>query len=126
MKTNFKIRKSKIHGLGIFARKDFKKGEVVFAWIDNAKLLSKKEFQELPKKKFKYICHIGNKKFLLEKPFKYINHSCVPNLKKIRSGVDVAKRGIKKGEELTSKYFHDLIKYEFLKCNCGNKNCKFI
>lgn len=41
MENNIVVRKSKIHNNGIFANKDFKKGDVVLKW--NPKQLKKSE-----------------------------------------------------------------------------------
>lgn len=45
MLKDISIKKSKIHGKGVFAKRDFKKGEVVLKW--HPKKLTKKQVNEL-------------------------------------------------------------------------------
>lgn len=109
------IKKSKIQGKGIFANKDFKKGEVVLKW--NPKKLTIKEVNKLTEKQKHYLEKEGNDYFLMQSPEKYVNRSCDANTT-IRNQCDVAIRNIKKGEEITSDYENNNFK-----CKCGAKNC---
>jgi SET domain-containing protein len=89
------VAKSKIHGIGIFANRDIKKLEVINHDIENEHGL---------------------------------NHSCEANTVHIgthRDSRDVAKRDIKKGEELTTNYINNtMIKGSIgFKCRCGSKRC---
>jgi len=43
---NIIVKKSKIHGRGVFANKDFKKNEIVIKW-DISHLISRNEFENL-------------------------------------------------------------------------------
>ncbi len=51
------IKKSKIEGLGVFANRNFKKGETVLKW--HPKKLSKKDIKKLSKKDKNYIAKYG-------------------------------------------------------------------
>lgn len=99
------IKKSKIgqfdNGKGVFADRDFKKGEVVIKY--NLKLLTKKESEDLheDEKEFTHT-HYG-KIYLYREPERYINHSPNPNtIQDLKNKCDIAKRNIKKGEEITT------------------------
>lgn len=110
------VKKSKIQGKGVFANKDFKKGEIVLRW--SPKMITKEEAGILNIKQKHYLYLEKNKYFLMQLPEKYVNRSCNANTipKKL---CDVAVRNIKKGEEITSNYNN-----VSFKCKCGFKNCK--
>ena len=98
MKKPYSFRKSKIHGVGTFAAKDFKRGTI------------------LP-----VLFTLYSREYLNSKKFGGYNHSCKPNIK-INAAKDYLDRGnlairnIKAGEELTVSYGSD----HFLEgqCNC--------
>jgi len=126
MSTNVVVKKSKIHGKGVFAARDFKKGEVVINWADCSETLAKKEMHALPAAKKKYVSYLGRGKYVLFKsPGKFVNHSCEANTKAI-NGRDVAVRNIRKGEEITANYIEEKGPGLSMRCNCGSKNCRGI
>ena len=99
------VRKSKIgqfsDGLGVFANRDFKKGEVVVKY--DLKLLTKKEFETLPEKEKQFTHVHWNQIYLYPSPARYVNHSDNPNtIQNLKEGYDVASRNIHKGEEITT------------------------
>lgn len=118
---NVIVKKSKIHGKGVFALRDFKKGETVLEW--NLKPLKKSEVAFLPLSKKKRVMHINKKYFLMLSPGRYVNHSCEAN-SKIKNMSDVAIRNIKKGEEITSRYKKAFAGGINFKCDCKGKKCK--
>ena len=120
---NLILKKSKIQGLGVFAGKDFKRNEIVIKW-DTSNQLTKKQFDALDEKGRKYIANVDGKFIVQQAPAKYVNHSCNPNTY-VRNFCDVAKRDIKKGEEITSDYGEDTEGFT-MKCNCGSKDCRKI
>ena len=109
------IKKSKIKGKGVFAGRDFKKGEVVLKW--NPKILTKPEANKLTIKQKHYLYREKNEYFLMQSPEKYINHSCDTNTV-AKNKSDIAIRSIRKGEEITSSYPNISFK-----CKCGSKKC---
>ena len=114
------IKKSKIQGRGVFANRNFKKGEVVLRW--KPKALKASEAKKLPIKKRHYIYKTSEGKYsLMQPPEKYINHSCDANTT-VRNYYDVATRDIKKGEEITSDYAREGSSTSFI-CNCDSKIC---
>ena len=99
------IKKSKIgqfdNGKGVFANRNFKNGEVVIKY--NLKPLTKKEFENLSENEKEFThTHYGTI-YLYPKPERYVNHSSHPNtIQDLKKKWDIAKRDIKKGEEITT------------------------
>lgn len=121
------VKESKIHGKGVFANRDFKKGEVVIKY--NLKPLTKEEFENLPEKEKHYTDFHDGSYWLFQIPERYVNHSCDANTKQVINQeikCDVAIRDIKKGEEITADYSKENVPGLNMKCNCGSKNCKGI
>jgi SET domain-containing protein len=120
-KTDIIVKKSKIHKKGVFANRDFKKGEVVLKW--KPKILRKSEIKKLSAEEKHYVYQDENTNyFLMQIPEKYVNHSCDANTK-VGNQCDITIRDIKKGEEITSDYGEEGSFISF-KCECGSKNCR--
>jgi len=113
------VKKSNIDKQGVFALKDFKKGEVVLKW--SPKTLKKSEIDKLPEKDKHYVQKSGKKYFLMQAPEKFVNHSCNPNTE-TKNCCDVTLTDIKKGEEITSDYGKGGAMS--FRCKCGSENCK--
>lgn len=119
------VGQSKINGRGIFAGEDIPKGEVAFILKGQIIRLSPRTKEE----SMKFPDAIGMKEGIWldpVPPFKYINHSCEPNLGMKDETSFVALRDIREGEELTFDYSiseHSLWEME---CNCGSKDCRKI
>ncbi len=121
---NVIIKKSKIHGKGVFANRDFRKGETVIKW-DLSAILTKEEVDKLPKKEKRYASILKDDKYILHQtPARYVNHSCDPNTY-TKNTKDVASRDISKGEEITTDYSFE-VPGLYMKCNCGTKKCRGI
>lgn len=116
------VKKSKISGKGVFALRDFKKGEIILKW--NPKPLKKSEIESLLPREKTYVVHLGKKYFLMQAPERYVNHSCGANTT-VKDNSDVAIRKIKKGEEITSDYIKTSGGSSF-ECKCGSKKCRKI
>ena len=117
------VKKSKIHGKGVFANRDFKKGEVVIKY--NLKPLSKQEFDNLPESEKHFTSKEGDKYWLFSTPERYVNHSCEPNTNpNIKDKFDFAIKDIKKGDEILADYTKDNVPGLNMKCSCGSKKCK--
>lgn len=118
------VKPSPIDGKGIFANRDYKKGEIVLKW-DLRYLLTKRELNEVKKKGKNYTIRVNNKCYLLQSPERYMNHSCEANTK-TENGCDIAIRDIKKGEEITANYFKEDKNGLIMKCNCHSPKCRGI
>ncbi len=121
---NVIVKKSEIEGKGVFAIREFKKGEVVLNW-DDSPILTSEHAEKVPEEDKKYIYYDGDKRVLVKPPARFVNHSCDPNTF-IRNFCGIAKRNIRKGEEITENYSKENNPDFRLECNCGSKNCKGI
>ncbi|MFA4872420.1 MAG: SET domain-containing protein-lysine N-methyltransferase [Patescibacteria group bacterium] len=127
------VKKSKIHGNGLFANKNFKKGELIFG-VDISKLPKLEPNAKLSEEEDLHVDYAGLGKYIVgTRPYAYINHSCDPNVLVKHETIARSKfftmRDIKKGEQFTYDYgvnAMDQIDKELwsTKCKCGSKNCR--
>jgi len=119
------VKKSKIHGKGVFANRDFKKGEAVIRY--NLKPLTKEEFNNLPDSEKHFISFREGKYWLFNSPERYVNHSCEPNVNpNFEDKCDFAVKDINEGEEIVTDYRKDDVPGLNMKCHCKTKGCKKI
>src|SRR3989338_5957015 len=114
------INKSGIEGIGIFASRNFKKGEIVYSF-PAGKVVSSADIPSIPEHEKRYLDKIGNDRFeIVEPQARYVNHSCDPNVME-KERTAYALRDIKKGEEITIDY--DKIAYieKRFECHCGSE-----
>lgn len=121
------IGKSKLHGKGLFALRDIKKGEIVFI-IKGKKVQFLIDSKEKAKIAGLNWVGIGKNKWI--DPINhcvYFNHSCDAN-SAIKGKVTVfATKNIKKDEEVTFDYsLNEADIFWNFKCNCGFKDCRKI
>ena len=141
MKTNWKVKKSKIHGSGVFAKVDIKKNVKIIQYIGEK--VTKREGDRRSADRLKkylhhknegsvYIFELNNKYDIDGLPdynkAKYINHSCNPNCEVdiINDEIWISSiRNIKKGPELSYDYGYPFDKFDYKdhKCICGSTNC---
>ncbi|MDP3993673.1 MAG: SET domain-containing protein [bacterium] len=100
------VKRSKIgqfeNGLGVFANRNFKKGEIVVRYPD-LKPLTEKEFQQLPDSEKTFTHTQWGTKYLYPLPARYVNHSDEPNtVQDLKKRHDIATRDINRGEEITT------------------------
>lgn len=134
------LKNTKDKGLGLFATKEFKKGEVIYEAFEIA----------IPRgQNNEYVYHVNNKEIKLKigQHFGtpdhnlrlygfdvFINHSCQANSyseyagdpkKEVVSYKQIALRDIKVGEELSCNYFNYVWEREEkgVKCQCNTKEC---
>jgi len=103
-----RVDKSKIHGIGLFADQDIPKGTNVWTFVEGFdRVYTDAQYKKLPKAAQEFIQHYGYRadgEILLTVDHDcYTNHSDNANTV-YRDGYMVAKRAIKKGEEITSDY----------------------
>lgn len=132
------IRRSKIHGNGMFAKRDIPKGTKIIEYLGHklTKAQSDKRAEEIEAKAKKYgtgAVYI----FTLNKTHdidgsvswnkaRFMNHACETNCESdIMKGKIwiVATRDIKKGEELHYDYGYDLLNWQDHPCRCGKGSC---
>ena len=96
----YKVRRSKIDNLGLYASKDIKKGTKIIEY--KGKIITRREAEENPKYdngKAIYLFNL-NKRYDLDGDFKFntarlINHSCEPNCEVTGAGLKVWVYAIK-------------------------------
>ncbi|MEK7586202.1 MAG: SET domain-containing protein [Patescibacteria group bacterium] len=119
------IGKSKLHGKGLFAKKDIKKGEIVFI-IKGKKI--KFLINSQAKAKIAGFNWVGIGKNEWRDPNKhcvYFNHSCDANTAILGHVTVIALRNIKKGEEVTFDYSTtEADIFWQIRCHCKEKNCR--
>lgn len=110
-------KKSKIHGYGIFADKNIKRGSIFYK-ISTTDVVNRPRFR---------YAKIGKDKYINDVFLNYINHSCEPNteliIKKDRIFLKALKN-IKIDEEIVCDYNKTETGGKKVQCNCGSKNCK--
>lgn len=121
------IGESKLHGKGLLASRNIKKGETIFI-IRGKKvkfLINNKRQANLAGLNW-----VGWGKNTWIDPAKYciyFNHSCNPNSALRKKVTVIALRDIKKDEEVTFDYsLNEGDIFWHMKCNCGSKNCRGI
>jgi SET domain-containing protein len=102
------LDKSPIHGLGVFAGEFIRKGRKIWRFVEGFdRFYSPQQFARLPKPARDYIRQHGyrvNGEILLTVDHDHhMNHSDQPNTY-LRNGYAVARRNIRKGEEITNDY----------------------
>lgn len=115
-------------GRGIFANRDFKKGELILNII-HKKIISYKQADKLSNYYNNHMSYVGNNKYaIMYSPEKYVNHSCDPNayFKHINTKNEkiIAMKPIKKGKEIVVDYTIDANDNWWMHCKCGSKNCR--
>ena len=137
MEKRFIIKKSKINGLGCFASKLIKKGELIHILLGKTVSIPQlKKMYELGKERIDDPLQVGDLKYIsLSKPGIFFNHSCNPNAGIKGRATLFALRDIKKGEEITFDYSTtewtndkawkiNWTKIWKIKCNCKSSKCR--
>lgn len=95
------IGKGNLAGKGVYANRNFKKGEIVIKY--NLKPLTKEEYKKLPKSEKMFTHTHWGQINLYSEPERYVNHSPTPNtFQDLVKKCDIALRDIKKGESITT------------------------
>ena len=124
-----KVKKSPIHGRGLFAVGPFGKGEIVC--IKGGYVFDRRKLNQLKDSVGPAEIQIGDDLFIgtMERSENaggmiFSNHSCDPNIGVQGQIVFVAMRDISPGEELTHDWATtDDDDYE-IQCSCGSTNCR--
>lgn len=99
--NDVEIGAGKLDGKGVYAARDFKKGEVVIKY--NLQELTFEQYKNLQEPEKSWFTHARKGKiFLYSEPERYVNSSKTPNAYiDLTLGADIALRDIQKGEEVT-------------------------
>src|SRR5689334_18833043 len=123
------VRKSRIHGRGVFARRDIPAGTRLIEYVGLP--ISKKKSAELTLKQNRYLftlngaCDLNGK--VSWNPARLINHSCEPNCE---ASVEDNNRvwifsikPIAREQELTFNYGYGLEDFTNFSCRCSAPSC---
>ena len=123
MITDVVVKDAGAKGKGVFALRDFRKGEFIFR-RRNGRVVKQNEIASLSDEDQMHLTELGWDAFaVVEPPGAYLNHSCDPNA--MRSGVKVfAWEDIAAGEEITIDYRLNAFGGERWECLCGSESCK--
>ena len=122
------IARSKIHGLGVFATRDFAEGEIILP-IDDSRVVDDGHPLRPDLGEQSHHCDYlaGGKTVLMRSPERHINSSCDPNTYvKTINGIRhvTARRPIRSGEEITYDYIIDCHGGIVWQCSCGSLRCR--
>ncbi len=134
----YSVKKSSIHGSGVFAAKDIAEGEYILEYLGER--ISKEESNKRGLAREEYARKTGDGAvyiFELDDDFdidgnvdyndaKFINHACRTNCESLSEDGKIwviATRGIKKGEELLYNYGYALEHFFEHPCRCGFPEC---
>ena len=123
------MRKSRIHGRGVFARRDIPAGTRLIEYVGLP--VSKNKSAELCLKQNSYLFTVNGASDLNGKvswnPARLINHSCEPNCEANLDENDriwiFSIKPIARGEELTFNYGYSLEDFMNFPCRCGAPTC---
>lgn len=94
------IGKGELAGKGVYAARDFKKGEVVIQ--QNLKALNLDEYRALPESEKIFTHSVNGQIYLYDEPSRYVNHLPEGNVyNDLEKQADIALRDIKQGEFIT-------------------------
>jgi SET domain-containing protein len=116
------VRDAGTKGMGVFARRDFARGEFVFR-RRHVRVVGPAAVASLSAEDRMHLCELDFDRFaVLGPPGCYLNHSCDPNA--MRHGVNVfAWRPIAAGDEVTIDYRLNAFDGDRWTCACGASNC---
>ena len=122
------VKESKIHGLGVFAARDFAEDEMIYA-IDDSRIVDAENPLRPELGECDYHCDYlaDGKVVLMSSPERHINSSCDPNtfvkwINDIR--YVAARRPIKMDEEITYDYIIDCHGGIVWQCTCESLHCR--
>lgn len=116
------IKKAGRKGKGVFAAKNFEKGEEILEM--KGRIFIGVQLAKLSRYLNNHCTPIGLDKYMVfGSPEKFINHSCSPNVFDYLGKV-FAMKGIKKGEELTFDYCINAVDDWKMRCHCKSKECR--
>lgn len=122
MITDVEVRDAGTKGKGVFALRDFRKGEFIFR-RRNGPAIRGAEIPSLSSEDQMHVTELGWDSYaVVLPPGAYLNHSCEPSA--MRSGVKVfAWTDIAAGDEITIDYRLNAFDGTGWECVCGTPSC---
>jgi SET domain-containing protein len=117
------VRRSAIHGTGLFVRRAFRAGDVVYT-VAKGRVVRRDEIATLTPLQRNHLDRIDEDAYeVIEPPGCDINHSCDPSVVE-RDRRGIALRDLKAGDEVTLDYDPMACLDEPFPCRCGAKACR--
>jgi SET domain-containing protein len=112
-----------VKGRGVFALRDFSKGEFIFR-RRHGRIVRNEDIELLSEEDQRHLCELDwETSVVLLPPGCYLNHACDPNA--MRKGTHIyAWKDILQGEEITIDYRLNAFTNECWDCSCGSTNCQ--
>ena len=122
MKKDVVVKDAGNKGKGVFALRDFAKGEFIFR-RRYSKVVANRDIASLSDEDQRHLCELDWDISAVLLPLGcYLNHSCGPNV--VCKGVNVyAWKDILQGDEITVDYRLNAFTGERWDCFCGSANC---
>jgi len=119
-----RVGKSGIHGKGVFADEDVRKGNQIQPI--QGRIVYKEPHNAHESDIIANWVGVGKNRWIIpEEPFLFLNHSCEPSAAIVGTRLLVALKNIKEGEEITMDYsLTDADPHWQLYCRCGAKDCR--
>lgn len=118
-------------GMGIFALRDFRRGEILWIIDDHDIRIPLAEYQAMePARRHKFNTYsyldVQQRVIVPWDEGKYVNHSCEPNSTALVQfdNISVALRDIRAGEEIVEDYSCYYGHFETFTCQCGSPRCR--
>ena len=123
MITDIIVKEAGGKGKGVFALRDFARGEFIFR-RRHGQVVGNQEISTLSEEDQRHLCELDwERSAVLLAPGCYLNHACDPNA--MRSGTRVfAWNNIRQGEEITIDYRLNAFSDDRWNCACGSANCR--
>lgn len=115
-------------GVGVFAGAPIPRGTVVWMHDPLDQVLGAERIAALPAvlraqvERYAYVDERGDRVLCWDHG-RYMNHSCDPTTTSIGTMIEIARRDIAAGEELTCEYGLDYVTEAF-ECRCGAPSCR--
>jgi hypothetical protein len=118
-------------GLGMFAKRPFRRGEILWIADDFDVKIPLAEYETLnrfERKKLDVYSYLDSRGrvIIAWDEGKYVNHSCSPNSTGLLEfdNISIALRDIAAGEEIVEDYYSYFGHFERFTCQCGAPNCR--
>jgi SET domain-containing protein len=118
-------------GLGLFAGRDFKRGEILWIVDDHDIKIPLETYEALDEQQrqklniYSYM-DVRHRVIVPWDEGKYVNHDCEPNSTGLSEfdNISIALRDIEAGEEIVEDYRCYFGHFETFQCQCGSTSCR--
>ncbi len=125
--TDVEVKASRIEGLGVFAARPFRAGELIRRVHVVREITPEAPIREDLGERVDHCSYPDGKTVLFGFPDRHLNHSCEPNAWELYEGGSsylVARRDIAAGEEITCDYNVNIADGTAWPCRCGAARCR--